>query len=341
MNINFNLHNKELQKFHGNINRRNVIGYEKYLDGLRGLAIALVFATHANFLTSIGYLGVDIFFVVSGFVIAKQLSTLSNISFRKFFIKRFSRLAPAMYLVIVVALIFKITNIPIMQISLKEAFASLLWVKNFSSWGSGLDFLWSVSAEIQVYLVFAIIQFWIRHKSRRFQMSLWLGMFVGLQCLMIITYLRTSAESFNQDGFVYLTIGRPSAFFLGVALTLYSGIHISLIVRAAALLTIPLVILIPIPTTVALFTASIIIYCQHYRIVRSKLEGKYLVSVGVLSYSIYLWHILTIEIMRHLISNKAIQLIASIGVVLSLASASYLFFELPIRSRIQKLAGRL
>lgn len=333
-----NLTVKKVSKFLQKVNRSNVAGYEKYLDGLRGLAIALVFATHANLLTSIGYLGVDVFFVVSGFVISKQLVvTATAQSLPRFFVKRISRLAPAMLLVVGLAVICKISNVPILSISYKEVLAAMFWMKNFSHWGSGLDFLWTVSAEMQVYLVFALVQFFMRFQNRFFRTCVWLGLFCFANFLMIYTHIQISAQTFNQDGFINLVIGRPSAFFLGAALTLYPQIKHSLIFRILAFTTIPLVLFIPTPTTAALFTAGLIILSQNFKVVSNNLQRGGLVNLGVLSYSVYLWHIPTMEIVRSVISHKFAQLFVSIFTVLIISMVSYIYFELPARTRLQRV----
>ncbi|NBW73459.1 MAG: acyltransferase, partial [Microbacteriaceae bacterium] len=76
-------------------------GLSKRLDiqGLRAIAVLLVVAYHANLPIYGGYLGVDIFFVISGFVITtilrREFAETGKINFRKFYWKRFKRLVPA------------------------------------------------------------------------------------------------------------------------------------------------------------------------------------------------------------------------------------------------------
>ena len=70
------------------------------IQGLRAIAVALVLLFHFGGITEGGYLGVDMFFVISGFVITgmleRELSETGRISLRQFYIKRFKRLIPAL-----------------------------------------------------------------------------------------------------------------------------------------------------------------------------------------------------------------------------------------------------
>src|SRR5215212_6024142 len=77
------------------------LGYQRWLDGLRGVAILLVLGVHLN-LVSGGYLGVDVFFVLSGFLITALLleehKRTGTIRFGRFYLRRALRLLPALVL---------------------------------------------------------------------------------------------------------------------------------------------------------------------------------------------------------------------------------------------------
>ena len=88
--------------------------YIKQIDGLRGISILSVVLYH--FFPDIfvgGFVGVDLFFVISGFVISKILIEEFNlnktISIKKFYVKRIKRIFPAFFLVIFVSTIFRKT----------------------------------------------------------------------------------------------------------------------------------------------------------------------------------------------------------------------------------------
>ena len=76
--------------------------YFRSLDGLRGIAILLVLCAHTEILVG-GVLGVDIFFVLSGFLITSKLShewkTAGTLSFKNFYLKRARKLFPVLFLI--------------------------------------------------------------------------------------------------------------------------------------------------------------------------------------------------------------------------------------------------
>jgi len=84
-------------------------GYRSDIQGLRAIAVLLVVAFHAGLPLPGGFIGVDVFFVISGFVITamliRQWSAAGGISIRRFWRRRFFRLTPALALVIAVTFI--------------------------------------------------------------------------------------------------------------------------------------------------------------------------------------------------------------------------------------------
>src|ERR1700735_3355518 len=88
------------------------LGHRPVLDGLRGIAILLVMLTHTNVLPN-GYVGVDLFFALSGFLITTLLyeewDRTGGISLKRFYGRRARRLLPALGLMIVLALVIDMT----------------------------------------------------------------------------------------------------------------------------------------------------------------------------------------------------------------------------------------
>lgn len=159
--------------------------YQPSLDGIRAIAVmaVLVFHGSAPWLPG-GFLGVDVFFVLSGFLITSillhEVETTGRISFKRFYLRRARRLLPALLGVLVftaiLALIFAHDSAARVQ---SDIFASLAYVTNWTNIFSGqsyfeaigrppmLQHLWSLAVEEQFYVVWpAVMLFAYRWRNR-------------------------------------------------------------------------------------------------------------------------------------------------------------------------------
>jgi peptidoglycan/LPS O-acetylase OafA/YrhL len=143
------------------------LGHRPVLDGLRGVAIALVMLTHTSLLPN-GYVGVDLFFALSGFLITTLLyeewDRVGRISLRRFYERRARRLLPALVLLIIVALIVDKLCYPMTGWPLAEkALMSVLFVNNWLAVSGhagdlgSLNPTWSLAQEEQFYLVWPLV----------------------------------------------------------------------------------------------------------------------------------------------------------------------------------------
>lgn len=150
-------------------------GYIAGLDGLRAFAVLAVVAYHFSFSWARGgFLGVDVFFVISGYLITcKILSSREdnhNFSFREFWIGRIRRLLPAAYVMIISTLAWAMLfNRKLLTTLLGDAVASITYASNwwfifhklsyFDSFGlpSPLKNLWSLAIEEQFYIVWPVV----------------------------------------------------------------------------------------------------------------------------------------------------------------------------------------
>ncbi len=185
--------------------------YYPALDGLRGLAILLVVGFH-NFdfikYFSFGWLGVDLFFVLSGFLITRiLLDTRNRPNFlRNFYLRRILRIAPLYYLLLLVFfLLFPLLGIfrePLRYYQMHQAW---FWVY-LQNWlyiihpiqGSNLLIhLWSLAVEEQFYLLWPFLLLWIRRP--RVLLRLVGGMLATLLALRILLWflLPGSVSHFN------------------------------------------------------------------------------------------------------------------------------------------------
>ncbi|MCP1232276.1 acyltransferase family protein [Acetobacter indonesiensis] len=144
--------------------------YRLDIDGLRAFAVLAVIINHANHNTLCsGFLGVDVFFVISGFVIMKSLlrqPMRSFISFLNgFYIRRFKRLFPALLIVIATTFFVLFYIDPNPYASINTGIFSLIGLSNIYLWRQSLDYFsadisfnafmhtWSLGVEEQFYLI--------------------------------------------------------------------------------------------------------------------------------------------------------------------------------------------
>jgi peptidoglycan/LPS O-acetylase OafA/YrhL len=148
--------------------------YQPPLDGLRALAVVGAMLFHANALRG-GFLGVDLFFVLSGYLITGLLINeawaTGTIDMARFYTRRFRRLAPALALVLVVTLVWAYRFAPpaVAPAAAKQVGWSVAYLNNWYAlfgkvgyWGAGtttlpLNHLWSLAIEEQFYLVWPVV----------------------------------------------------------------------------------------------------------------------------------------------------------------------------------------
>lgn len=163
--------------------------YRKDIQVLRGLAVLAIVLFHANDkVFPLGYLGVDVFFVISGFVViplilriftdpANSKAPVSNL--RYFYKRRFYRLAPALAvtLVITAVAIFLLGPISDHQRFARQGIATLLIAGNFGAYKYSGDYFsdnpnplvhtWSLSVEEQIYIILPVILMIFLHNRER------------------------------------------------------------------------------------------------------------------------------------------------------------------------------
>lgn len=146
-----------------------------HIQGLRALAVLLVVVYHfwPNRLSG-GYIGVDVFFVISGFLITGQLTrelrSRARIALPDFWARRIRRLVPASLVVLLVSLVLVTFVMPLAYLpeSLRDVGSSALYVQNWSLAANSVDYLssssrtiaehyWSLSLEEQFYVVWPLV----------------------------------------------------------------------------------------------------------------------------------------------------------------------------------------
>lgn len=335
--------------------------YRSEIDGLRTLAVVPVMLFHAGFtFLAGGFVGVDIFFVISGYLISSiMMRELAEGTFTiaHFYERRARRILPALFFVLIITVPFAwVYLFPEELIEYgKSLIAVPLFSSNFLFWQSSGYFsqdaetitllhTWSLAVEEQFYLIFPLIM-----------IALWrFGTKILFISLMIIAVSSLAFSEYSWRNFpdanFYLIFSRAWELMIGVVAAFYliykknsvsfnSSQLLSLL--GFALIIFSIVYLdksFPFPSVYALLptigAALIIAFCIPKTIIHNILSNKVIVGIGLVSYSTYLWHF-PIFVYARMILDEPSLLIMSLLSVLSifLGFISWRFIERPFRDK--------
>ena len=278
------------------------------IDSLRAVAVLAVIFNHFGFnFFSSGYLGVDLFFVISGYVLTKKYINLKNNSIRSFYTDfvffRLKRIIPNLVFFILVTSIFVYLLDYNYKNTLGVGLFSIFAVSNIYLYVNSLDYFsidsslnsfthtWSLGVEEQFYLIYPILIYaLVRKKIKK-------SSILVLTVLSVILFY--SINITNSNATYYLIQFRFWQFALGCILIIYSSELKKLantVSVSALLITLILVFLINKPysrnlTLIStLLFALIILGIGESDQKSSILESPKLATLGTLSYSLYLWH---------------------------------------------------
>ncbi len=345
------------------------LAYRTEIDGLRSVAIMMVVIYHAQIvlggvsLFPGGYIGVDVFFVISGYLITSIiLRELQNgtFSFRRFYEKRVRRILPALYAVILTSLplaYFWMTPKALHEYS-GSVLSALVSISNFWFWkedgysaeaSAFKPFLhtWSLSIEEQFYLFFPVIMVFFYRYKRHYLISL-IAVF-GLFSLELAHYV---VQNFPNTAFYLLPMrawelaggALLAKFELGRDRTKYSST--STVMPAIGLLMILHAALFFDHTTqhpsfitlLPVVGAMIFIwYARADELVTDVLRTKPFVAIGLISYSLYLWHWIIFSFLK--IAGKTPNTEKKFGLILiamMLATLTYFIIERPFRFKLSR-----
>lgn len=331
--------------------------YRTDVDGLRGIAVLLVLFFHAGTgMFPSGFIGVDIFFVISGFLIStivKESINSNAFSFSEFYLRRMWRLLPAMLVMMCFSLVIAtIFYLPAdYEPFLKSIKKTILFVSNryFGDETTGyaapdadsmlLLHTWSLSIEWQWYLIYPVT-FFILSKKIAFQKLIYIALLFTV-CGLIVTYHYsdknpTKTYYFFASRIFEFLIGVCASFFVKQPKKLNSVFADSIsIVAIVAIFIVSLKsnIILGYPDIFAFIVcvSTAILLVNNQTVVSKLLSFSPLVWVGSISYSLYLFH-WPIFAGLHYISNDNTY-IKFAGALLSffLAIACYYSVEKPFR----------
>lgn len=347
------------------------LSYQPTLDGLRGVAILAVMAFNGHFLGMRGgFVGVDIFFVLSGFLITSLLlqgcQQSSEMGLKNFYIRRALRLLPALFVLMLFCVAYALIIQPTDKatITLKGVLYTLFYVANWAQvppYGAigALSHAWSLSVEEQFYILWPLLLLVLnRIKSKSVVLAILLSLIAVSVAISVwlwqaqVPYLRIY---FGSDTRAHeLLIGCVAALLVswGVfqnAIRFRGAFHV-----ATAISVVGIVISLFLLrhntafvynggfTLISVATAILILDILLFPSLLSRgFEFTPLVWIGRISYGLYLWHFPIIGASQRILEERVPPFVYQfIGVTLTflVATASYYFLEKPFLKLKRRLS---
>jgi peptidoglycan/LPS O-acetylase OafA/YrhL len=340
--------------------------YRPEIDGLRAIAIVAVLIYHAGFniaghvILPGGYVGVDVFFVISGYLITsimrRELDATGTFSFTHFYLRRARRILPALVLVILCTTLiaFALMRFEALREYYSTALAALWSFSNFVFWQQDgyyaapselkpLLHTWSLGIEEQFYLLFPILLVLLYRFARHYVVP----------AILVLTLASLSLAHYGSrhfpDASFFLLPTRAWELLTGALLAFMSNADIAQPRSRQALLAGVGLVLIAVsllvfgrqtqhPSLLTLLPvagAALVIrfggsdaQCATTRVLRS----KPLVGIGLISYGLYLWHFPLFALYRYELGEpSAITKFALLMLTMLLALVSFFTVEKPLR----------
>ncbi len=287
--------------------------YRAEIDGLRALAVMPVILFHAGIdLFRGGFVGVDVFFVISGYLITTILIEdieNKNFSIVNFYERRARRLLPALFVVMFFCIPFAwMYMLPWQMKDFSRSLVAVsLFVSNFLFWRESGYFdtaaeekpflhTWSLAVEEQYYLIFPILLLlvWRFGKNR----MIWFIILIALSSLALSEYGWRRSPTAN----FFFSLTRAWEFLFGSIAAFFvqkRGVHENNYLSLIGLIAIVLAIFVfdettPVPSIYTLLpvvgVVLVVLFAGKKTIVAKFLSIKLFVGIGLISYSAYLWH---------------------------------------------------
>ncbi len=350
--------------------KKKFIEYRPEIDGLRAIAVSAVIIYHAQIrifdklIFSGGFLGVDIFFVISGylitFLILKENQTNNNFSIKNFYERRARRILPALLMMLVV--MFPLAYFVLIPSDLKEYAISNLFSISFISnyffyfseteYGTIDSFLkpllhtWSLGVEEQFYIFFPFLMLFFLNKKRSLKSFILSFLFLSFLLSSYVSVTNKELSFFSLPTRIWeLFFGSIVAYliFFNKLKTVKKNI-LNLLSNIGFLLIILSFIffekntyhpsyftLIPIMST-----CFIILNFNSTNLVKKFLSMKLIVFTGLISYSLYLYHYPIFSFSRYFFYATELNQYEKIFILFIIFFASYLsyyFIEKPFRDQ--------
>ena len=306
------------------------LGHRPALDGVRGFAILMVLVDHGRIVgDGFGFMGVNTFFVLSGFLITcllvEEHDRTGKITFKNFYFRRGLRLLPALIVMLAAFVLFCFMVDPYKRAvrELYEALAALFYISNWTAMyhiGRHLSLLhtWSLSVEEQFYFIWPGILLWLLSKCTRSSILCWIFLGAVLSVMLRVALFVGGTTELSGNVFpldpARLTGGTDTradslligcfAGVLACSNLLPRGAGFQQILKLAATSAVPLLVglaicpkMDPLMVYCGWFAASILAMALILYLVSAPeswlhrcLQNRPLAYLGTISYSLYLWH---------------------------------------------------
>jgi peptidoglycan/LPS O-acetylase OafA/YrhL len=339
--------------------------YRREIDGLRAVAVLPVILFHAGFsIFSGGYVGVDVFFVISGYLITSILISeleQGKFSIVRFYERRARRILPALFFVMLACVPFSWVFMNSLQ--MKDFAQSLVAVVFFGSnilfWRESGYFAaaaelkpllhtWSLAVEEQYYLIFPIFLLLVWRFGR--DKVFWSVVVIATMSLLLAEWgwrNQPRANFYLAPTRAWELLAGSICAFLTVGRTHKSNNVLSAIGLAAIIFSIfAYDENTPFPSVYALVpvvgTALVILFGRQGTWVAKLLSKRAFVGIGLISYSAYLWHqpLFTFARLRSLTEPSHVLMAALAMTALLLAWATWYWVEQPFRRRESLVKSR-
>jgi peptidoglycan/LPS O-acetylase OafA/YrhL len=338
------------------------LSYRADLDGLRAIAVLAVVFMHIGFsIFSGGYIGVDIFFVISGFlittIIVREIKG-DEFTLLKFYERRIRRILPALAVMVVFALLASALLYDSGRFKSfgKSLLATMLFYSNINflreagyfdapSLLKPLLHTWSLAVEEQFYIGFPLLMYAIHTWARKF-----LKLILSIVALISLALAVYAVNNHDATSAFYLAHMRAWELLVGglLALNIFpattnKAISTTLGLSGALMVVIPIFLYTdqtPFPglnAAVPVLGTALIIYSS---MAEKSLIGKILgvtplVFIGQISYSLYLWHWPLVIFAKYYIIRPftGLELSLLLAAIFVISTLSWRFVETPFRSR--------
>jgi len=342
-------------------------GYRPEFDGLRGVAILGVVLYHYFtdwFRGSI--IGVDLFFVLSGFLITRLMleekKRYGGISLRDFYAKRFGRLVPGMVflLVVIVPAGVVLLEPPKPRYLLWGALGAITFSTNWLRI-AGLDLgvlvhLWSVAIEQQFYVIWPVVVIGLRarlHRVRTLCVVVVLAASVNILIRSLLNEeFRNIFDGLDTHGALMLLSGALVAVVLPAAPVLAARQRLLTIALLVGLALRTALILIPEKSTyeafwgrggvhlTAVVMVLVVLAVKELDWLRPLLTGRTICWLGQIAYSLFIWHQpVQNYVLLRFIDALWVRNILHFLISVAVAAGSYYIVEQPLRARIVRRFG--